>query len=388
MNPRGDNEFLAKPVNLYRAIGGATGCHALATAFYARVEHDPILRPFFSSSFTCAIEEFSAFLVQFLGGEAEATQRRWWLSLRESHNRFPIGPRERNAWLRAMTVTLGDETLIADSRVRSDLLEFFKHSSTHVVNKGQSPAVEPIEGELAPLWKEQLALDEAVALVRLPDSGGRCIELLQGPELQARFARSPAIHASFLALAATSKTTLLREYAVGQLRANPSLVHESYSGCRTLLVDASSAGDLALVELLLDLGAGETADDDRALYCVGNQCSAPGASQIVRVLVQRTLVRINAGHGVKRCTALHMAARRGNVDVIGALLEEGADIEARDSMGDTPLRRAVNCDKVDAAKLLLARGADAGSPGSKALTPRLAARSSRMKQLFLSAGPG
>jgi ankyrin repeat protein len=98
--------------------------------------------------------------------------------------------------------------------------------------------------------------------------------------------------------------------------------------------------------------------------------------------VHRSSVRINAVHGAKRCTALHMAARRGNVDVIGALLDEGADIEARDSLGDTPLRRAVNCNQVDAAKLLLARGADAASKGSKALTPALAARSSQMKQLF------
>jgi len=83
----------------------------LATAFYAQVAEDPILRPLFPSTFTCAIEEFSAFLVQFLGGEAEATQRRWWLGLSESHHRFAIGPRERNAWLRAMSVTLENESL-------------------------------------------------------------------------------------------------------------------------------------------------------------------------------------------------------------------------------------------------------------------------------------
>jgi ankyrin repeat protein len=281
-----------------------------------------------------------------------------------------------------MTVALDDESLIADPRVRSDLLEFFEHSSAHVVNIGQIPAVEPIRGELAALWNEQLALDEAVALARLPDSGGRCIEILRSAELRARFARSPAVHASLLALAATSKAASLREYAVSRICADPSLVQEHYKGGRTLLHDASAAGDPVLVELLLDQGAVETADADRALYHVGNECSAPGASQVVRVLVQRASARINAVHGVKRCTALHMAARRGNVDVIGALLDEGADIEARDSMGETPLRRAVNCDKVDAAKLLLARGADAGSIGSKALTPMLAARSSRMKRLF------
>ncbi len=68
--------------------------------------------------------------------------------------------------------------------------------------------------------------------------------------------------------------------------------------------------------------------------------------------------------------------------MIGALLDGGADIEARDSAGDTPLRRAVNCNKVEAAKLLLARGADPHSKGSRSLTPAGAARSSEMKQLF------
>jgi truncated hemoglobin YjbI len=376
---------MPQPAKLYRAIGGAAGCHALATAFYAHVERDPVLRPFFPFTFTCAIEEFSAFLVQFLGGEAAATERRWWLSLRESHNRFSIGPRERNAWLRAMALTLGDESIVADAAARKELLEFFRHSSSHVVNKGRVPEpVSPLGGELSPLWDEQVALDEVVALIRSPENGARCIELLGGPPLQARFARSPAVHASVLALAARSTTPRLREYAADQIRANPSLVHERYNNWRSLLHDASGAGDVTFVEQLLDMGAGN-ADDDRApspLYCVANECHAPGGSQIVRVLLQRGAARVNAVHGVKRCTALHMAARRGNASVIDALLDEGADIEARDSAGDTPLRRAVNCNKVEAAKRLLARGADPNSRGSKSLTPALAARSSQMAQIL------
>jgi len=376
---------LTEPAKLYSAIGNAAGCRALSVAFYARVEQDPILRPLFPSTFTCAIEAFAAFLVQFLGGEAEATQRRWWLSLRESHSRFPIGQQERNAWLRAMTATLDDASLIADAAVRRELLEFFTRSSAHVVNKGRHPTPAPIGGELAPLWDEQLALDEAVALARVPDKSERWVELLQSPVLQARFARSPAVHASVLAMAATSKAPLLREYAAEQIRANPSLVHERYKGGRTLLHDAAGAGDVRLVEQLLDLGAGGDSggDGERSpLYCAGNECSAPGAGQIVRILLQRSAARVNAVHGVKRCTALHMAARRGNVDVIGALLDGGADIEARDSMGETPLRRAVNCNKVEAARLLLARGADPHSKGSRRRTPAGAARSSEMRQLF------
>jgi ankyrin repeat protein len=85
---------------------------------------------------------------------------------------------------------------------------------------------------------------------------------------------------------------------------------------------------------------------------------------------------------VKRCTALHMAARRGNVEVAAALLDCGADIEARDSLGETPLRRAVNCNKTEVAALLLSRGADRNSIGSKRLTPLRAARSDAMKRLL------
>jgi ankyrin repeat protein len=118
------------------------------------------------------------------------------------------------------------------------------------------------------------------------------------------------------------------------------------------------------------------------LYCVANECAAPGAAEVVRILLQKNAFSVNAIYGVKRCTALHMAARRGNTGVADALLDGGADIEARDSAGDTPLRRAVNCDKADAAKLLIARGADPHSKGSRGLTPVLAARSDRMKLLF------
>jgi ankyrin repeat protein len=62
-----------------------------------------------------------------------------------------------------------------------------------------------------------------------------------------------------------------------------------------------------------------------------------------------------------------------------ALLDCGANLEARDSLGDTPLRRSVNCDRVSVARLLVSRGADVHSKGSKGITPWLAARSSTMK---------
>src|SRR5438105_1434447 len=90
-------------VGLFQSIGCTAGCRQLATAFYARVARDPVLRPFFpGKTFRCAIEELTAFLVQLLGGPDEDIQFRWWLSLRESHQRFQIGEQERAAWMRNM----------------------------------------------------------------------------------------------------------------------------------------------------------------------------------------------------------------------------------------------------------------------------------------------
>ena len=125
--------------NLYKAFGGREGCRRLSTAFYARVSRDPLLRPLFpGTTFTCAIEAFAAFLAQFLGGP-EDMQRRWWLSLRESHLRFRIGQREREAWMGIMGSALGD--LDRGAPARRELLGVFERSSAHIVNHGETPAI-------------------------------------------------------------------------------------------------------------------------------------------------------------------------------------------------------------------------------------------------------
>jgi hypothetical protein len=46
------------------------------------------------------------------------------------------------------------------------------------------------------------------------------------------------------------------------------------------------------------------------------------------------------------------------------------------------LRRSVNCNKIEMTALLLSRGADLHSKGSKNLTPLLAARTAEMRQLL------
>ena len=374
------------PIDLFEAIGGSLKCRELSTAFYARVAKDPSLRPLFpGKTLKCAIEEFAAFLAQFLGGPSAEARRRWWLSLRESHLRFRIGQKERDAWIGQMTRALGDVAM--SEPMRDALQELFEEASAYIVNTGPAVAAtkrrsEPsdVREQIGRRWEEQRALDEAVAAVR--DGGlSRVIALVESPLLQSCFRHSRAVFANFVGLLIGSGHAVMAELAQRTLLENPDLAHESYSG-RTLLHAASAAGNLPIVAALLKLGVDANVPDGGGhtpLYSVANECR--GGGPVVRALIQGG-AKVDACDGVKRCTALHMAARRGNVQVAEALLECGANIEARDSLGETPLRRAVNCGKTGVAALLLAKGADPHSVGSKGLTPLSAARAGEMRGLL------
>lgn len=372
----------AQVIDLFEAMGGSAKCRELSTVFYAGVAKDSTLRPLFpGKNFKCAIEEFAAFLTQLFGGPPEETQRRWWLSLRESHRRFQIGQKERDAWMRIMTTALNSVEI--DGAMRSELLAFFAQSSAYVVNTGQAvPAAGCLHGQMQRRWDEQLLLDEAVAAIR-EGVLDRVIALVGSPLLQSRFARSRSVFANFAGVLIGSGHSGMAEYAHRILLENPDLADRQYSG-RTLLHAASAAGNSPIVRLLLKLGVDASIKDmggHAPLYCAANEC--PSAGAVVRVLVQGG-AHVDACDGVKQCTALHMAARRGHVEVAEALLDCGANIEARDSLGESPLRRAVNCGKTAVTALLLARGADLHSQGSKGLTPLLAARAKDMRDLLFT----
>jgi len=328
--------------DVFEALGGAAGCRALAESFYARAARDPVLRPLFPAHLRCAIEAFSAFLVQFLGGPPEHSQDRWWLSLRESHARFPIGPRERKAWLAQMNSTLAE--FPAEETVRQELRSYFDAASGYLIGV-ETPAGEALTHN----WNAQLALDEAVAAIGRNDAR-RAIELV--PQC------SRAVLPGLLARMIASRSPVLVDFAKREILGNPALVRERYAG-RTLLHFAAGAGCDAAVRTLLDSGADPNATDGGGhapLYSVANECGAPGGAKVVRTLVQAGAI-IDAAGGVQKCTALHMAARRGSVEIAAALLECGANIDATDKRGDTPLRRAMNCRKPELAKFLIANGA-------------------------------
>jgi truncated hemoglobin YjbI len=330
---------------LLEALGGEEGCRTLAATFYARVGKDPVLRPFFpGKSLRCATEEFAAFLIQFLGGDENQAQHRWWLSLRESHARFQIGPNARRAWLSHMDATLAAAPL--EDATRNALRHFFSRSSAYVIG---TDTTEPDHEELATRWSEQRVLDGVIAAI----VEGRDDETLA---LAPRFASRPSVFVGMLARMLQTGRARLIHFVIEAAENDPSLATRRFAGT-TLLHFAAGAGCLEMVALLLRLGVDPNLQgrgDHTPLYCVANECASETGPDVVRTLV-RAGADVNACGGVTRATALHMAARRGHVEIARALLDSGAAVHARDRKGDTPLQRAINCRQDGVSRLLRER---------------------------------
>jgi truncated hemoglobin YjbI len=314
----------------------------LATAFYARVAGDAELRPLFpGKSFRCATEEFSAFLVQFLGGDDDRTQYRWWLSLRESHARFRITGPQREAWLKHMEATLRSSVLSPETQAA--LIQFFVSSSAYLLGETSMVVEEP---ELAHRWKRAQALDKFVNHL----VAGNDVDVLESFD---EFATRPSVFVGVLARMMQTRRPALVQAVVEAIQKDPSLRSRQFAG-RTLLHYAAGAGCLEIVALLLQTGVDANVLDTGShppLYRVANECAFDTGPEIVRMLVGAG-ADVNNHGGVTRATPLHMAARRGFVAIAQALIDCGAHLDARDTKGCTPFDRAINCRQSEVAGLL------------------------------------
>merc|ERR1712176_588040 len=94
-------------------------------------------------------------------------------------------------------------------------------------------------------------------------------------------------------------------------------------------------GNEDLVELLLQLGANATPTGDLATSPLIAASRMSRGSHFVRLLASYS-ADIHVRHGELETTALHVAAQRGHLEVVEALLELGADRGMRAAGGVHP----------------------------------------------------
>ncbi|KAF9160800.1 hypothetical protein DFQ26_005171 [Actinomortierella ambigua] len=90
--------------------------------------------------------------------------------------------------------------------------------------------------------------------------------------------------------------------------------------------------------------------------------------------VMLTLSLIKSGcpvnqHDVHGCTPLHLAARRGHLEMVMVLLQLGGDVNSKGERQWTPLHESISQNHANISSLLLACGADLGARNDAGETP-------------------
>ncbi len=248
------------------------------------------------------------------------------------------------AWLSLMDETV--RSLVIAAEMRGALGQFFRVASAHIVGKGEG---EPEHPELQRRWSRQLTLDQLVEDL----TNGRDAEAI---DLSRPFAPRPDVFVGILARMMAAGREPLIEFVLESIRIDNGLANYRYNG-RSLLHFAAGSSCLPAVRLLLDMGIDPDILDGGGhtpLYRSAGSREAEQAAAIVRELV-RAGATVDYCGGVAKSTALHEAARHGNLPVARALLIEGASPAALDKKGLTPLDRAINCRRHDVAALLATR---------------------------------
>jgi ankyrin repeat protein len=164
---------------------------------------------------------------------------------------------------------------------------------------------------------------------------------------------------------------------------------------KTPLQHAAFHGHKEIVELLIAKGADVNAKDNTGMTPLHWVAVIGGKNEIVELLIlngadvnaktrrgftpldeainyKRTeTAALFRKHGAKSGTedSIHIAARTGNHEAVKQHLAAGVDVNAKDTIGWTPLDLAVVGDQKEAAELLIANGADVNAKNSYGLTP-------------------
>ncbi len=122
---------------MYERVGGDEFFEKLTRHFYDAVAADPVLRPLYppdEASLERSRVHLRDFLIQYWGGPPTYGELRGPPRLRMRHAPFRIGPAERAAWLRAMSLAVAAGGL--DPAQAEQLMSYFTMTADHMVNSG------------------------------------------------------------------------------------------------------------------------------------------------------------------------------------------------------------------------------------------------------------
>jgi ankyrin repeat protein len=99
-----------------------------------------------------------------------------------------------------------------------------------------------------------------------------------------------------------------------------------------------------------------------------------GHFDLVRLLLANAADPNQSAHNSTRVAPLHSGVAGGNVEIVRALLDAGADVHPRQEGGFTPLHSAASEGDEEVVRLLLAHGADRDARSDGGKTPADLAR--------------
>ena len=432
--------------SLYERIGGEK-VERLVAAFYARVDSDPVIRAFYGKTLNCAIHGLTAFMTTWLGGPSVYDLRG--ARLRRRHVPFAIDARARDAWLANMKAAVRE---VGIAPAEADLLlAHLEFGAGQLVNTGETPEQVPcpvgtdrFDSQLAEQWNlmtEAENLFDAVsrgdlALLRsmLPKHLVPHAELMRHALVEwldptgradRRFGRrGKQVKPLEVIQCLLAHRDLDRDPDagddLGRFRHLQAMM-EAYTGVSRIIgPDSPVHADLRAATR--DRFIAEVECDPSCVRLLGprgqtllHEAAMVGEAELAAVLIRsgadpdakeaeghtplyrastgdvaRVLLAagatVDVASGPTRGTPLHQAARRGYFSVAQALLDHGASIEARDAKRETPLRRAVNCRQIEIVRLLVRHGADPHAADRRGVTPLDRARTAEMKQAMADAG--
>ena len=126
-------EDVSSPQTFYDAVGGHETFVGIVHRFYEQVADDPVLRPLYpEEDLGPAEERLRMFLEQYWGGPQTYSQQRGHPRLRMRHAPFPIGPLERDAWLRCMRVAVDESGM--DAAHTEQFWTYITYAAASMVN--------------------------------------------------------------------------------------------------------------------------------------------------------------------------------------------------------------------------------------------------------------